>query len=338
MTFFAPLAGPLWKQLEGYGLDPTALFREAGIDPEAIFDSRARIDYGAFDRLFQQAIKLSGDPFFGLRQQQYFRPAHLGALGFAWLASTSIRTAFQRMSRYSHMISEALSVSLEDDGSHLTVTFKANRPSLNESVREDAQLAMATNCCRVIAGDRFRAAQVHFTQPEPADTSYHYELFRCPIRFNAAATAMLIPVAVADQRLTGSNDELARLNEHIVVKYLAYTDKKDIVNRVKAAIIDGLGSGRVAESRIADTLHMTPRNLHRKLLREDTSFKLILNELRKDLAQQYIRDRSITLTEISFMLGFSEMSSFSRAYKNWTGATPSAARQASTEGAAQTII
>ena len=139
---------------------------------------------------------------------------------------------------------------------------------------------------------------------------------------------MLISQESADQRLTGSNEELAGLNEHIVVKYLAHASKQDVVNRVKAAIIDGLSSGSVNELNIANSLNMTARNLHRKLQKEDTSFKFLLNEVRQELAEQYIRNRSITLTEMSFMLGFSEVSSFSRAYKNWTGKAPSAMRGA----------
>ena len=127
--------------------------------------------------------------------------------------------------------------------------------------------------------------------------------------------------------MTGSNDQLARLNEHIVVKYLAHSEKEDIVNRVKAAIIDQLSSGVVTENSIADGLYMTPRNMHRKLQKEDTSFKLLLTDMRKELAQQYIQDRSKTLTEISYLLGFSEVSSFSRAFKGWTGHPPSEARQ-----------
>jgi AraC-like DNA-binding protein len=120
---------------------------------------------------------------------------------------------------------------------------------------------------------------------------------------------------------------LAELNEHIVVKYLAHSAKQDIVNRVKAAIIDGLANGSVSEASVAEQLHMTPRNLHRRLQKENTSFKLLLTEIRKELAQQYIQDRSKTLTEISYLLGFSEASSFSRAYKGWTGHAPTEARR-----------
>jgi len=101
----------------------------------------------------------------------------------------------------------------------------------------------------------------------------------------------------------------------------------NILNRAKAAIIDNLGSGDVNETSVAESLHMTPRNMHRKLQKEDSSFKILLTEIRRELAQQYIQDRSKTLTEISFLLGFSEVSSFSRAYKGWTGQPPSEARQ-----------
>lgn len=144
---------------------------------------------------------------------------------------------------------------------------------------------------------------------------------------------MLIDRRWIEQRLTGSNEQLAQLNEHIVVKYLAHLQKNDIVSRCKAAIIDSLGSGGVSESSIADALHTTPRNLHRRLQKENASFKLLLNEIRQDLALQYIQDRSLTLTEISFMLGFSEVSSFSRAFRNWTGQAPSSMRRGSRDSA-----
>ena len=327
MSFFAPAAGTIWNQLEANGLDPAVVFAQAGIHPDAIFDQGARVPYETFDKLLQLAQQLTGDALFGLKGEAYFRPAHLGALGFAWLASSSLRTAFQRVSRYARVINERLVITLEEDGANLVVSFDARVPSINQAMREDVQLSIALKCCRTIAGKHFHPAQIRYQQAGPADTAYHYELFRCPIEFNATTTSMLIPLEIVDKKLTGSNDELAGLNEHIVVKYLAHSAKKDVVNRAKAAILDELGSGGVTETLIAEKLHMTPRNLHRKLTKDGTSFNSLLNEVRQELAQLYIQDRSMTLTEISFMLGFSEASSFSRAYKNWTGQSPSVARQ-----------
>jgi len=327
MSIFAPALGALWEQLQGYGIDPEPLFREEGIDPEMLFDAGARIPLDRYQRLDVKAAKLSGDPYFGLKGAEYSRPAHLGALGFAWLASSSLRTAFQRLSRYARVIQEKLTIELNEDDEFFYVRMDAHMPLLNKRIRENGQMAAVTRFSRMIAGNNFNPAKICFKQSEPEDSGYYYELFRCPLEFNAQATTFIIRLEDVDKRLTGSNDQLAKLNEHIVVKYLAHSEKNDIVNRVKAAVIDGLANGQVTETLIAEEMYTTPRNLHRKLQKEDTSFKTLLTEVRKELAQQYIQDRSKTLTEISFMLGFSEVSSFSRAFKGWTGRPPSEARQ-----------
>ncbi len=177
MTVFAPSLGALWKQLEGYGIDPRPLFEEAGIDPEVLFDQGARISLEQYQRLDVKVAELSGDPFFGLKGAEYFRPAHLGSLGFAWLASSSLRTAFQRLSRYARVINEKLAVKLEEDGQFFYVTIDAQLPLLNERIREEGQLAILAKICRVIAGKDFNPAKVYFRQPEPADTGYYFELF-----------------------------------------------------------------------------------------------------------------------------------------------------------------
>ena len=225
------------------------------------------------------------------------------------------------------MIQEKLTIDLSEDDSFFYVQLNAHIPASNEAFREDMQLSATVKFCRTIAGNDFNPARVCFRQKQPENCAYYYELFRCPIEFGADETTFVLRREDADRRLTGSNDELARLNEHIVIKYLAHNAREDIVNRTKTAILDELCNGGVTEKSIASELHMTPRNLHRKLQKHDTSFKQILTEVRKDLALQYIQDRSKTLTEISFLLGFSEVSSFSRAFKGWTGKPPSEARQ-----------
>lgn len=326
MSIFAPALGAVWKQLEGYGIEPEPLFRDSGLTPDILYDSGARVPLEQFQALNMRAQELSGDPFFGLKSARYARPVHLGALGFAWLASGTLRSAFERLSRYSRVIQDKLLVELEDDGEVLRIRIDARIPLLCAPIREDGQLSVLLKFCRTIAGEEFNPARIGFQQDEPPNTAFHYELFRCPIDFGCGATRMDIRREDADRRLAGSNEELASLNEHIVVKYLAHREKSDIVNQTKAAIIDALAEGQVTEQMIADALHMTPRNLHRRLGQHETSFSQLLTETRQELARQYINDRSKTLTEISYLLGFSEVSSFSRAYKRWTGIPPSEAR------------
>ncbi len=274
-----------------------------------------------------EAVEQSGDPFFSLREADYLLPSHLGPLGFAWLASTSLRSAFQRVQRYIKVLHENMQVTMHDSEDALVVSFNLDAPSVNSYHRDIGHLAIMTRMCRFNYGDQWNPLRVTVAHPAPPDQSYFYSLFRCPVDFGAEDNSLHIDLKQADKRLTGASKQLAQLHDHIVVKYLAHLSRKDIVNRVKAAILDGLGDGAATESSIAQTMNTSIRNLNRKLNNEGTSFKTLLMEIRRELAEQYINDSTLTLTEISFLLGFSEVSSFSRAYRRWEGQSPSEARK-----------
>jgi len=305
--------------MEDSGIDPAPLFRKHGIESTAVFDPGSRISYLKLDRVMGEAVEQSGDPFFSLKEADYLLPSHLGPLGFAWLASTSLRSAFQRVQRYIKVLHENMQVTMHDSEDALVVSFNLDAPSVNAYHRDIGHLAIMTRMCRFNYGNQWNPLRVTVAHPAPPDQSYFYSLFRCPVDFEAEENSLHIDLKQADKRLTGASKQLAQLHDHIVVKYLAHLSRKDIVNRVKAAILDGLGDGAATESSIAQTVNTSIRNLNRKLSK--------LVETRRELAEQYINDSTLTLTEISFLLGFSEVSSFSRAYRRWEGQSPSEARK-----------
>ena len=327
MSIFASSISSFWRQLEDCGIDPAPLFRKHGIESSTVFDPDSRISYLKLDRVMAEAVEQSGDPFFSLKEAKYLLPSHLGPLGFAWLASTSLRSAFQRVQRYIKVLHESMQLTLSDSEEALVVSFNLDAPSANLYHRDIGHLAIMTRMCRFNYGDQWNPLRVTVAHPPPPDQSYFYSLFRCPVDFDAEENSLHIDLKQADKQLTGSNKQLAQLHDHIVVRYLAHLSRKDIVNRVKAAILDGLGEGAATESSIADVMNTSIRNLNRKLSNEGASFKTLLMEIRRELAGQYISDSTLTLTEISFLLGFSEVSSFSRAYRRWEGQSPSEARK-----------
>ena len=180
----------------------------------------------------------------------------------------------------------------------------------------------------MISGDHFRLLAVNFKRSEPRDIKPYFEFFGCPLNFDQAENQLMIPLQLADEVLAGASPELALLNDQVVTRRLALIDRNDIVARVQAAILEQLPLGSISDESVAETLHMSVRTMHRKLLEVDNNFRSLLVEMRRNLAEMYILDNSLTLTEISLLLGFSEPSSFSRAFKNWTGTAPSEARQA----------
>ena len=169
---------------------------------------------------------------------------------------------------------------------------------------------------------------VTFTHPKPSCSAKFYEYFRSPVVFEAPTNSLTLPLEAVDKSLPGSNPQLAELNDQVMIEYLAQLDHDRITEKVKAAIIDQLPSGNVTDENVAQDLYMSSRNLQRQLQSAGTTFTTLLNEIRQDLAQKYLRDQDTSMTEIAFLLGFSESSAFSRAFKRWIGVTPTQYRKA----------
>ncbi len=127
---------------------------------------------------------------------------------------------------------------------------------------------------------------------------------------------------LVDAPLTHANPELARINDQAVVDYLARFDRNSITMQVRTKIIEGLHDGTPHQESIAHSLNVSLRSLQRKLNNEDTSFKTLLETTRRELALHYIRETHRSLGEITYLLGFSEPSNFTRAFKRWTGVSP----------------
>jgi len=147
-------------------------------------------------------------------------------------------------------------------------------------------------------------------------------MFGPAIEYSADAHRLSFDATLANTPLSTAHPELARLNDQTVIDYLARYEHNNLAMQVRAKIIEGLPDGRPCQGDIAETLNTSLRSLQRRLRDEDTSFKDLLNETQQELALQYIRDSSRSIGEITYLLGFSEPSNFTRAFKRWTGKSP----------------
>lgn len=327
MSVLAQGVGSLWRLIESYGLDPRAFFRAEGLELDWPIEPGTRLPYEQIDAVRARAAEASGDPAFGLRVADCVHPSYLGALGYAVLASNTLRVAFERIHRYVRVLNEQGNFDLDESGKGLRASISVGQDSQNRRVRDDGQLAVLMALCRLNAGSDFQPAVVTFRHAAPEDSEPYDALFRCPVTFGAEANSMTVRSGDVDRVLPSANEVLAEMNERIVIQRLAQLDRDNVIGRVRAAIMEQLPSGNVSDESVAEALHMTARTLHRRLKEDGESFRTVLKSVRQELAEQYMADNSLTLTEITFLLGFSEMSSFSRAYKHWHGVSPSAARK-----------
>lgn len=328
-TKYARLSLILWNILNSHGINPEPIFWEAGINPDLMKESGKRYRARKVKILWQKAAAAIGDPCFGLKAAAHWHPSHFSALGYAMLASNTLRTALERMERYYQIISDEKVLELNDgdNGLRLTLVFSHVMHDIPE--RNDASLAVILSICRVNCIEDFAPISVTLTHPKPSCSSKYFEYFKCPVIFDDPINSLTIPIDRVDNMLPGSNPQLAEINDQLMVKYLQKLDQDDITQKVKAAVINQLPSGNVTDESVAKSIFMSNRTLQRKLENAGTTFKILLNETRQDLAKQYLRDRDSSMTEIAFLLGFSENSTFSRAFKRWTGLSPSQYRKAS---------
>lgn len=317
------------KALEEYGIDYRPLFRKAGLDPERLNDPNARYYYIPIARLFHLAVEATGDECFGLKTSKQWHPTTLHALGYAWLASHSLKEAFERLERYLKIVSNVGNLYFMHEGDIYTVRFGEVLPrydGIEHPAQTDLAFAVLVRMCRTSYGNNFNPVRVDMRYPTPACRNEHDEYFQCPVNFNAEDDILIFDAETVEAMLPTGNAELARVNDEVVSRYIAQMDREDIVTQVKLNITDSLPSGQVTEDHVADQLNMSRRSLQRKLRENSTSYRQLLEETRKELAGQYMKDRSYSISEITYLLGFSDPSNFNRAFRRWKGVSPSAYR------------
>ena len=320
--------GQLFRRLlEMHGLDALGIARQAGVDLAALPAPGERIAIDRIDAMLRVAIPAIADPAFGLHAARCWHPSELGVLGYAWLSSSTLRTGLDRAVRYSRLIGERGLTEIEDTRQGLKVRFWARRGDPDvvpvAAAFTDIAMALLLDMCRMNAGAALRpvAATLRRRKPDPADA--YQRFFGCPVQFGGDENAFVLSAKHADRALPSANRQLAALFDRMLVDELARLDRSDIVSRCRAAVLEHLSSGEGTAEEAAKQLHMSARTLQRKLAEANTTYLELVDHARKDLALRYIEDPRRSVTDITFSLGFSQPSAFTRAFRRWTGLSPS---------------
>jgi AraC-like DNA-binding protein len=315
------------RLLELHGLDAVGIARDAGVDLVAIPAPGERIEVDKIDAILLGAIPRIHDPAFGLHAARCWHPSELGVLGYAWLSSSTLRTGLERTVRYSRLIGERGVTEIEDTRQGLKVRFRAKRGNPAAipvaAVFVDIAMSILLDLCRMNGGAALRpgAATLRRRKPDPADA--YERFFGCPVQFGAEENSFVLSAKDADRPLPSANRQLAAVFDRMLTEELARLDKADVVSRARAAVLEHLSSGEGTAEDTAKQLHMSPRTLQRKLAEAKTTYLQLLDDTRKDLALRYIEDPRRSVTDITFSLGFSQPSAFTRAFRRWTGLSPS---------------
>jgi AraC-like DNA-binding protein len=311
------------RALEARGVATTAILEAAGVAQVPSNDPLTRVPLPSVQRLLEVAVELTDDPYFGLYAANFMHPTNWHALGHALLSSISLRDFCDRLARHFRILTTSTRPRLRESANAAYLEF----PRVTETppLSDDIVGLFLVHLIRQLSDGRIRPTAIALHRPTPPDGgSRHRRAFGCPVTFGAAYVSMEFDAHALDAALPGGSRELAQYNEQIVVTYLAKLDRSDVQSRVRALLLQQLPLGAVTKEEIARRLNMSPRTLQVKLSKCGTTFQDVVNETRRALACGYIDNSALSITEIAYMLGFSDTSNFSRAFRRWTGCSPRA--------------
>ena len=320
-TMLATAGRILYQLLQRNGLDADALYIECGLDPLKLDESRARYPLERSRALWLLAHERIKDPCWGLAAGEVWRPTDFHALGCAFLASRTLESALIRMERYYRIVIQDVALQVTADQDRYSITYAPPSPEADIPPLQDTRWSVILRMCREAYGPDLPLREVQLTHPWQACGYEQY--FGCPVRYESDRSGLTFPVEAMRRPLRTMNQEMARASDRILSDFDRCLADTSITGRVRRAVLDALPSGKPSATSVARGLALSPRTLQRKLQEEGTTFQEVSDAVRKDLAQQYVQSGEYDLGTVTYLTGFATLSAFSRAYKIWTGRTPS---------------
>jgi AraC-like DNA-binding protein len=309
------------RALDAAGCDSSALLAEAGFDLKSLDAPTLLCPLVNTARLWEIAVAATGDPAFGVKMASHIRHTTFHVLSYGLCASSTLKDAFERLQRYCRVASDAVEYEFRKCGSdyHFVIEAAAGVPVESIDALVGAQLRM----CRSLIGRDFSPRHIELRRPRPPVIADFERLFRAPLLFGAAQNRLVLDGVGIESPLDGANPDLARRADAIALQYLARIERDNLQARVRAVLMQRLQCSEPSQDEVAEHLCMSARTLQRKLGESGTTYKEILDKTRHSLALIYLSAPHHSVGEIPYLLGFSSGSSFTRAFRRWTGQSPS---------------
>jgi AraC-like DNA-binding protein len=311
------------EMLAAEGLDTRALLAAAEIDPVELEGPGARVATEKISHLWDLATDRSGNPAIGLAQHHVARPAAFDVVGYAMMSCNNLRGAFERLIRYLLILSDALTITMSEEHAGYRMTFVllgGDRPVPRQRI--EFIFITVISFCRWISGREVHPLAVNLPYPTPDDPAPYRAAFRCPVSFDSSSASMLFANSDLTAPLPTSNPLVAELHERFAGEYLAHFDHAQTSYRAREVIIRRLPDGEPRRDEVAGELCMSERTLQRRLEEEATSFIELLDDTRRELAEQYLGRLHLSLGQAAYLLGFADQSSFFRACRRWFDLSP----------------
>jgi AraC-like DNA-binding protein len=315
-------------QVRSMGGDVAQWLAASGLSEEKLASPSLTIAYEAFETLVRTSLSVTREPALGLFVGERLVASTHGILGYAALSSGTIRQALELFERFTRLRTTLVSVSTEVDAKEARVRFDEMRPlgELRRPVLEAIVLSIK-NVLGAISVGACQVNEVAFPFAAPEYAALARELFGCNVRYGRSWTGLTLPADVLDAPLKMADPDTFREAALFCQRELEkLTADESMAARVHRLLLEKR-SGFPSLQVTARIFHMTPRTLHRRLVGEGTSYRELLEKVRHGIAVEHVRANRSSMEEIAYMLGYSDLANFRRAFKRWEAVSPSAYRE-----------
>jgi AraC-like DNA-binding protein len=314
----------LLEAIAARGRDPDQILRKFGIDRSAFSDPEGFIPSSIFGGVLEEAAQATADDCFGLHLGENYNPRNIGALAYVVLNSPTIRAGIENFERYLHVYNEAAKWFFTSEGNRGYICYlliDLGIKSLRQS--NEHEMTIAFNTLRMMIGSQWAPKEVQFAHEAPEHTSEHLRIFHAPVSFGCKTNAIVTDLHFLEREVPAADQRLYQILKRYLDHVLGEMPREDcLLASVRRAIAETMRNGDLKLARVAKQMAMSDRTLQRQLKERGVDFKQLAEDTRRRFAVNYLKERKNTLTEIAFLLGYSELSAFNRAFKRWTGSTP----------------
>ena len=300
--------------------------------PGLLTDEATGVDASKCIDFLEHAARLSGDDTFGLKLGKTYDMRASGLSTYVSLSAETLREGLLNAIRYGTLSDTSADYALEARGNVATVRMDS-RSAYFRSHRQAAEFKMAfvvASCGHWVSG-RFRPLEIRFAHPRSSSIAEFTKYFDCPVLFASEATEVLFDPAALSLPMRAADPHLARAARRASATNSWQSDapgRASLRSRVESFVLKALPKGAPEAANVARSMGLSERSLARYLHAESTSYREVLNDLRRDAAKSYSSDPSLSIGQIAYLLGYAEQSAFTTAFRRWTGHSPRSHRSA----------
>jgi len=309
--------------LRDYNSDVETLFNELGMDYSQLQEKEGYYLQDDITRLWARVVEITQNPLIGLDVGSHIHTTSFPTFTYSMMSCRNLKESCQRLMRYQEVLSDGFRFTFESLENEYCLSFDISPCQLPPSDQAmDAMLANFLSFIKWVTGQQISPSRATLKRQTPDDSSAFNAAFKCPVCFESEANLLFFSVEDMEFPLPTADETISKIHDAKANQIIKAFNYDNFSTQVRNKLIEHLPSGEPKQELIAQELNLSSSTLKRRLVSENTRFQTLLDQVREMLAEDYLKQDELSLTEITYLLGFSENSVFNRAFKRWKGLTP----------------